>query len=102
MPARGEHRILPSLGKVTRFGLLTPGRAGQLARRWIGEAGIRPANPRVPAAWLSGGNQQKTLLKMWLETKPKVIIFDEPTRVSWRRASHIKDQVARYACLWRG
>jgi ABC-type sugar transport system ATPase subunit len=65
---------------VTRFGLLTPGRAGQLARRWVDEAGIRPANPRVPAAWLSGGNQQKTLLKMWLETKPKVIIFDEPTR----------------------
>jgi rhamnose transport system ATP-binding protein len=76
----GENLILPSLGKVTRFGLLTPGRAGQLARRWVDEAGIRPANPRVPAAWLSGGNQQKTLLKMWLETKPKVIIFDEPTR----------------------
>jgi rhamnose transport system ATP-binding protein len=75
-----ENLLLPSLGRLTRLGLLTPGRAGQLARRWIGEAGVRPANPRLPAAWLSGGNQQKVLVKMWLETKPKVIIFDEPTR----------------------
>ena len=29
---------------------------------------------------LSGGNQQKSMVAMWMGSQPKVVIFDEPTR----------------------
>jgi ABC-type sugar transport system ATPase subunit len=41
---------------------------------------LRARGPDQEVRFLSGGNQQKVVLAKWLETRPRVLIFDEPTR----------------------
>ena len=41
---------------------------------------LRPRNVTTIPRLLSGGNQQKVVLAKWLQTRPEVIIMDEPTR----------------------
>jgi ABC-type sugar transport system ATPase subunit len=41
---------------------------------------LRARGPEQEVRYLSGGNQQKVVLAKWLGTRPKVLIFDEPTR----------------------
>jgi rhamnose transport system ATP-binding protein len=41
---------------------------------------IRAASVQAEVGKLSGGNQQKVMLSKWLETRPQLLILDEPTR----------------------
>ena len=61
-------------------GVLNLKAAKQRAAAAIRALSIRVAGDVVPVGSLSGGNQQKVLLSRLLETKPKVLILDEPTR----------------------
>jgi ribose transport system ATP-binding protein len=48
--------------------------------RMVKSTGVRPANSKMRAGHLSGGNQQKVVLAKWLTKLPKVLILNEPTR----------------------
>jgi simple sugar transport system ATP-binding protein len=51
-----------------------------LAKTWSGTLNIRAINDNARVVELSGGNQQKVVIGKGLIQKPRVIIFDEPTR----------------------
>jgi ABC-type sugar transport system ATPase subunit len=55
-------------------------RARELAADWTKRLSIRAINSSAKMLELSGGNQQKVVIAKSLVQKPKLIIFDEPTR----------------------
>ena len=72
---------LASLGKLLGpFGLIDRKAETAMAEGYRQQLAIRAADTGIEGGKLSGGNQQKVMLAKWLETKPKVMIFDEPTR----------------------
>ncbi|MEZ4506666.1 MAG: sugar ABC transporter ATP-binding protein [Thermomicrobiales bacterium] len=73
--------VLPSLQRfLDRFGLVKKDEQDQVAETYRLLLKIRAASVETPTGALSGGNQQKVVISKWLETHPKVLILDEPTR----------------------
>ncbi|MGX9391388.1 sugar ABC transporter ATP-binding protein [Nitrobacteraceae bacterium UC4446_H13] len=52
----------------------------ELAKEWTGKLNVKAINSDARVVELSGGNQQKVVIARALVQKPKLIIFDEPTR----------------------
>jgi ABC-type sugar transport system ATPase subunit len=75
-----DNIIAPQLHRFSHHGLLSDHGARALAEEYITKVGIVARGAQQPAMTLSGGNQQKLLLAMWLALDPKVLIVDEPTR----------------------
>jgi ABC-type sugar transport system ATPase subunit len=71
-----QNVTLPSLPS----GWLRPAAEKDLTGEWIARLDVRCNGPEQALGQLSGGNQQKIVFGKWLQTGPKLLILDEPTR----------------------
>lgn len=75
-----ENISLADLELVSKHGIVSQKAQIQRANAQREQLGIKVNDVLRNAAELSGGNQQKVVLGKWLSMRPKLIIFDEPTR----------------------
>jgi ribose transport system ATP-binding protein len=101
-----DNLCLANLARISRHGIVTVGRETPYVERQIRDLAIKVSDPTLPVSSLSGGNQQKVVIGNWLNTRPKVLFFDEPSRgvdvqarrqifeIMWRQAE------AGLACIF--
>jgi rhamnose transport system ATP-binding protein len=72
---------LPMLPQyLSRLGLIQTRAEDATADQYRERLSIRATSIQQAVAKLSGGNQQKVMLSKWLNTRPQLLILDEPTR----------------------
>ena len=71
---------MANLSDIRKGVFLSPSLERKMALREIDELHIKTPSPDTAVETLSGGNQQKCIIGRWLETKPRILILDEPTR----------------------
>ena len=75
-----DNIALASLQLLSHWGFTSTARTRLTAQHWIEQLQIRTSGAAQNLEELSGGNQQKVVLAKWLQTQPKVLILDEPTK----------------------
>jgi len=65
---------------VIKSGFRQLSKEKEITKNLIKELEIKTPSLGTETLNLSGGNQQKVVIAKWLATKPRIIIFDEPTR----------------------
>ena len=75
-----ENITLPNLPAYARNNVVSQDAERKRAETSRRELDIRAVDVGVRTGSLSGGNQQKVVLAKWLAMRPKLMIFDEPTR----------------------
>jgi ribose transport system ATP-binding protein len=71
---------LPTLAQFSDKGVLSFEKEFDITRQAIKKLDIKTSGVNQVVRYLSGGNQQKVVISKWLQTEPKVLIMDEPTR----------------------
>jgi ribose transport system ATP-binding protein len=75
-----DNILLPSIGRLTRGGLIDRAAGDCLVEELMELLDIRPRRPDLKVLALSGGNQQKVILAKWLARRVDVLLLDEPTQ----------------------
>lgn len=75
-----QNVTLISLGRYLRGGLIDMKAEAKAAAEYTKTFNITASSLKSALRYLSGGNQQKVYLARWVDTKPSILILDEPTR----------------------
>jgi len=99
-----ENIVAPALKTFTgRNGFVDKNKLGRYALKKMKEYAIDAPGASKKVMQLSGGNQQKCLVAMWMSIDPEVIIFDEPTRgVDVGARSEIYHKLREFAAAGAG
>ena len=75
-----ENITIANLPNLCRMYFIMKGKESEKSDRYIETLRVKtPMGPEQKVRFLSGGNQQKTIIARWLLNNPKVLFLDEPT-----------------------
>ncbi|NOU88397.1 ATP-binding cassette domain-containing protein [Paenibacillus sp. LMG 31460] len=75
-----DNLCMASLDLISEKSFIRKHIENDFVERQVRDLQIKVADVNHQVSSLSGGNQQKVVVGNWLNTNPKIMIFDEPTR----------------------
>ena len=75
-----DNLCMASLDLIAEGSFIRKNIEKEFVERQVSDLQIKVADVNHQVSSLSGGNQQKVVVGNWLNTNPKIMIFDEPTR----------------------
>lgn len=76
-----ENLVIASMHEIAyKHFFITKQKEAAYVKKQIADLHVKVSNVHFPVSSLSGGNQQKIVVGNWLNTMPKIMLFDEPSR----------------------
>lgn len=75
-----DNLVLANLDRISNKAFISKKKEKELVDRQVEDLQIKVADTNHLISSLSGGNQQKVVVGNWLNTRPNIMLFDEPTR----------------------
>jgi ABC-type sugar transport system ATPase subunit len=76
----GENISICTLDKTGIAGFINRTSEWRKAAETSSRLAVKSAGLAAPITSLSGGNQQKCIIGRWLQTEPRILLLDDPTR----------------------